>query len=362
MILAAQILERKWREVGVLRAKQFPEQNMKARSNFVRTMALAVLSPCASAQVPDLLTHSLTDPDTRLQSAAQGASVAVEGEFAVVGAPGDSLGDNYGAVRIYRVPTGALLHTLSNPGPGSNDQFGHSVAISGTRVIVGAPYSSSSGEENGRVYIYDLASATPTTPVLILDSPVGQSDNHKFGWAVAISNATVVVGAQQAQRAYIYDLTSATPAVPILALSDPTPDYDSFGWSVAISGTKIAIGTFLPYPVLAAAPPEKVFIYDLAALTPANAVVVLNDPQPAPNNAFGKSVAMSGTRVVVGAPGDDTTGADAGRAYVYDLAGATPADPVLSLASQSARFGRFRSNLRVAGADRRAAGRRRSGN
>src|SRR4030095_14856282 len=144
--------------------------------------------------------------------------------------------------------------------------------ISGTRVIVGAPYSSSSGEENGRVYVYDLASATPTAPVLILDSPGGQRDNHKFGWAVAISNATVVVGAQQAQRAYVYDLTSFTPAVPILALSDPTPDNDSFGWSVAISGTKIAIGTFLTYPAPAEAPPEKVFIYDLAAPTLGNAV------------------------------------------------------------------------------------------
>ena len=314
-------------------------KNMKAVSVFLP--ALAALSACVLAQVPDTLKRSFFDPDTALQArAAQGASVAVEGNYAVVGVPGDDIsnGDD-GVVKVYHLPTGMLLHTLINPSPGSNDQFGNAVAISGTRVVVGAFYDSSSGEENGRAYIYDLASATPTTPTLTLDSPFGLSDNHKFGSAVAISGTIVLVGAQQAQAAYVYDLASATPDVPVLELSDPTEENDNFGWSAAISGTTLVIGTFRWYDFPVDAPPDKVFVYDLSAPTPGTPALVLTDPHPAPNNGFGKSVAISGRHVVVGAFYDDTTGPDAGRAYVYDLAGAAPADPVLALPSPSAHFG-----------------------
>lgn len=316
-------------------------KNMRTRSVVLRTLVLAAFSACAVAQVPDRLTHSFFDPHPALQSSAlQGASVALDGNFAVVGAPADDVGDeNSGVVKIYHAVSGALLHTLVNPSPGIHDGFGQAVAISETRVVVGASHDSSTGEENGRAYIYDLSSATPTAPVFTLDSPPAPSDNHKFGSSVAISGTTVLVGAQQAEMAYVYDLTGANPEVPILELNDATPEIsDNFGASVAVAGTKLVVGTFLDYSI-PAAPPERVFIYDLTAPTPGIPVLVLTDPHPAPNNAFGKSVAISGTRIVVGAFQDDTTGRDAGSAYVYDLASATPAEPVLTLPSPSPRFG-----------------------
>ena len=40
---------------------------------------------------------------------------------------------------------------------------------------------------------------------------------------------------------------------------------------------------------------------------------------------------MSGTTLVVGTPHDDTVMVEAGSAYVFDLAGATPDVPVLTL-------------------------------
>ena len=37
--------------------------------------------------------------------------------------------------------------------------------------MIGAPYDDTSGPEAGSAYVYDLASATPETPVLTLNNP-----------------------------------------------------------------------------------------------------------------------------------------------------------------------------------------------
>ena len=64
-----------------------------------------------------------------------------------------------------------------------------------------------------------------------------------------------------------------------------------------------------------------------AAGRPTVPVATLNNPGPAAGDQFGKSVAISGTRVVVGAYADDTGATDAGSAYVYDLSSGTPTVP-----------------------------------
>src|SRR6266516_4077193 len=66
------------------------------------------------------------------------------------------------------------------------------------------------------------------------------------------------------------------------------------------------------------------YVYDLASPTPTVPVATLTDPRPATSASFGYSVAVSGTRVVVGVP----VGGSAGTAHVYDLAIATPSASV----------------------------------
>ena len=98
--------------------------------------------------------------------------------------------------------------------------------------------------------MYDLSSATPTVPVLTLNNPT-PLDDDQFGISVGISGTTVVVGtsgdddsgAVDAGSAYVYDLTSATPTTPSATLNNPSPaQSDLFGSAVAISGAEIAVG------------------------------------------------------------------------------------------------------------------------
>src|SRR5262245_56702629 len=54
------------------------------------------------------------------------------------------------------VPTvGALLHTFHNPTPAAGDFFGTAVAVSGGRVLVGAPNNDTGALNAGSAYLYD---------------------------------------------------------------------------------------------------------------------------------------------------------------------------------------------------------------
>lgn len=124
--------------------------------------------PFTSAQTPDTLFYSLFDPGNGAQfNTQQGSSVAVDGNIAVAGAPADNVGGYpSGVVKVYDVTTGALLHTLTNPVPASDDYFGICVAVSGSLVVVGAHGDDAGKSDAGSAYVFDISNGTPTLPVL----------------------------------------------------------------------------------------------------------------------------------------------------------------------------------------------------
>ena len=117
-----------------------------------------------------------------------------------------------------------------------------------TRVVVGANQDDTGATDAGIAYVYDLNSGTPTVPVVTLNKPALAADDN-FGRAVAISDTRVVVGAllddtgaTNAGSAYVYDLSSGTPTIPVTTLNNPSPAAsDWFGESVAISGTRVVV-------------------------------------------------------------------------------------------------------------------------
>jgi len=53
---------------------------------------------------------------------------------------------------------GDLLQTLNNPTPATSDYFGHSVAVSGATVVVGAYMDNMGATEAGAAHVFDAAS------------------------------------------------------------------------------------------------------------------------------------------------------------------------------------------------------------
>src|SRR5207244_7471528 len=92
-----------------------------------------------------------------------GVSVAADGNLFAVGASfADTVRSDIGQVYIYNAITGVLLYTIDKPDSQSGNNFGAHVALSGTRLAVTAGVSQPS------VYVFDLGSTNPTTPVLTL--------------------------------------------------------------------------------------------------------------------------------------------------------------------------------------------------
>lgn len=287
----------------------------------------------SSSATPTVPVATLDNP-TPLHEDFFGFSVSISGTRVVVGAYSDDTGGyNAGSAYVYElssatptVPTATLHHQ----GPSSRDAFGNSVAISGTLMVVGAWRDETGGPLAGIVYVYDLSAATPDTPIATLRNP--SSGYYSFGVSVAISGSRIAVGADRPTatgRVYVYDLSSATPTVPVETLNTPSPN-NNFGKSVGIDSTRVVVG--VPEEMVGSAQAAgSAYIYDLSSATPTLPVATLRHPSPSFGDLFGTSVAISGTRVVVGAWRDDTPALDAGSAHVYDLSSATPTVPVATL-------------------------------
>lgn len=110
------------------------------------------------------LVRTISNPNaySTVASDAFGIRVAISGNYLLVGASqeDDAGGSQSGKAYIYDVTTGDLLHTFDNPNPYStsaSDSFGYSIAISGNYAIIGAyTEDEDAGSGSGKVYIYQL--------------------------------------------------------------------------------------------------------------------------------------------------------------------------------------------------------------
>lgn len=219
-------------------------------------------------------------------SDAFGASVAISGNTAVVGAPGESSsaniinGDesdnsasNSGAAYVFTrtgdVWTQEAYLKASNAEAG--DSFGISVAISGDTIVIGADGESSSalginGDESdnsallsGAAYVFVRENSVWSQEAYLKASNTEEDD--AFGNAVAISGNTIVVAANQESSssvgvnadelnnaasgsgaAYVFDRIGTTWSQQAYLKASNTEEFDNFGTSVALSGGTLVIG------------------------------------------------------------------------------------------------------------------------
>jgi hypothetical protein len=121
-----------------------------------------------------------------------GSSVAISGDTAIVGAHGDDdNGSDSGSAYLFDATTGAQIIKLLPNNGGTLDGFGYSVAISGNTAIVGSPYDGDNGSESGSADLFDIATGAQLAKLLPSD---GASDDN-FGQSVAISGSTALAGA-----------------------------------------------------------------------------------------------------------------------------------------------------------------------
>ncbi|MCX6926857.1 MAG: FG-GAP repeat protein, partial [Verrucomicrobia bacterium] len=234
-------------------------------------------------------------------------------------------------------------------------QFGYSVAVSGDTVIVGSPYedsgatgvdgdqSDNSARNSGAAYLFVRSGTNWTQQAYLKASNAAVVD--LFGYTVAVSGDTVVVGAPfessnatgvngdqsdnsapRSGAAYVFARNGATWSQQAYLKASNTGADDYFGESAAVSGDTIIVsggggatvfvrnGTNWTQQAYLVAGGAVAISGDTAVAGGNEAVYVFvrsgtNWSQQAylkasntdANDQFGNSVAVSGDRVVVGA-------------------------------------------------------------
>jgi len=245
-----------------------------------------------------------------------------------------------------------------------DDDFGASVAVAGDTLVIGAPFNDRVHSESGTVFVYRRGWAGWVLEAALKASNAETFDG--FGRAVAIDGDTIVVGAtgedsaatgvnsaapgpednsrSESGAAYVFRRSGTSWAQEAYLKASNTGSIDGFGRSVAISGDIIAVSApdedSAATGVNGSAPGQ-----DDDSMASAGAVYVFHRSDTiwaqeayvkasntGASDGFGRSVALSGNTLVVGASGEDSgaTGvdaiapgpgdnskADSGAAYVF---------------------------------------------
>jgi len=128
-----------------------------------------------------------------------GYEVDISGDAIVVGAVGDSWGGaliHAGAGYVFRRDgTGWTEEAkLTADDAAEDDGFGYSVAISGDTVVVGVPYDNDAGYASGSAYVFRRTGSNWTQEAKLTAGDAVRADY--FGIQVAISDDKIVVGAK----------------------------------------------------------------------------------------------------------------------------------------------------------------------
>ena len=270
-----------------------------------------------------------------------GASVAISGDTAVVGAYWEDAGaDLAGAAYVFQRDQGGTdnwgeVKKLLASDAGFQDQFGVSVAVNGDTAVVGALTEDAGGSAAGAAYVFqrDQGGADNWGEVKKLTASDAQAFD-RFGQSVAVSGETAVVGAvwedaggADAGAAYVFQRdeggTGNWGEVKKLTASDAQAG-DWFGYGVAASGDTAAVGAYNEDGGGDNNGAAYVFQRDEGGPGNWGEMKKLTASDAQVDDQFGFSVAVSGGTAVVGARGEDVGGNAAGAAYVFQEPPPTP--------------------------------------
>ncbi len=282
-----------------------------------------------------------------------GWSVAIDGDTAVVGAFGkDGNTDREGAAYVFQRDAGGAenwgqIRKLVSPQPDAIDEFGYSVDIDGDTIIVGSWLDDDptrKGANHGSVSIFQRNLGGQEnwglSSTVFDDQPIGSQ--NRFGSTVAIQGDTAVVGADRfgadnSGAVFVLERNAGGSNQWGIStrIDNPEPSAgDRFGESIALENGVLVVGNRLDDGDSSGTPQKdsgSVFVFDqdqggpnrwgqVAKFSPQGSLDPIDSTA---HDNFGSSVSISGSQIVVGAPGTNLKFGATGVVYNFqrDAAG-----------------------------------------
>ncbi|ANB16474.1 FG-GAP repeat protein [Dokdonella koreensis] len=242
-----------------------------------------------------------------------GESVALAGDTAMVGTNDTVTGRS--AVYVFRRSAGSWTEVqklqASDGAAGDQARFGASIALDGTTALIGADNATVGGSAGqGAVYVF-TASGGHWTQVAKLTAADGAAGDA-FGNAVALSGGAALIGAHKAQTnghargaAYLFTGAGGSWSQTQKIRGVDTRNGDAFGWRVAFAEDSIIVSAQLAFMDF----PGALYFFKPSDTGWVQKQKVIGELY----SNLGQSLAANGNRLVAGAP---TLGTE-GVIYVY---------------------------------------------
>jgi len=226
-----------------------------------------------------------------------GGSVSISGDTVVVGARGDDdNGESSGSAYVFYQDQGGAdnwgqVQKLTASDGSAGDWLGYPVSISGDTLVVGARNDDDNGSNSGSAYLFERnqGGADNWGEVQKITASDGAAGDV-FGKA-SIDGDTIVVGASGAPAVYIFQWGGST-----WIETQTIPGFFRFGESVAINGDTLVVGDSYENSGHGVA---HVFGWNGASWVRQQYLLASDGAE---HDFFGRSVAISGDNIVIGAP------------------------------------------------------------
>ncbi|MCE7922055.1 MAG: HYR domain-containing protein [Haliscomenobacteraceae bacterium CHB4] len=263
-----------------------------------------------------------------------GASVAMNGSYAVVGAKNaDGNGSNSGLAYVLQNndnnPDDWQQVAVLNPGDvEAEDLFGASVSVYSNLIVVGAPQDDDQASNAGAAYIFAKNTSNNTWDLVKkIKANDGFADDN-FGAAVSVYGDKVLVGASMndekglnAGAAYLFGKneggTDNWGQIAKITAVDAGAG-DMFGASLKLDGDLAVVGAALEDEKGMNAGAAYLFGKDQGGANAWGQLKKLLANDGAALDNFGTSVGISADIVIVGANQNDDKGSNSGSAYIFE--------------------------------------------
>lgn len=251
-----------------------------------------------------------------------GYDVATDGDYAFISTP---VIDSYkGAVYVFKNIAGTWteVQKLMASDAEDFDYFGYSVDIQGDYAIIGAYGDDDVASDAGVAYIFKNISGT-WTEVQKIEAPNGDTDDH-FGISVGIYGDYAIVGAPDSTynsvnsgSAYVFKNISGTWTNTQQIISSDVALGDHFGNAVSIFNDKLVVGA--NYKTDAATWIGAAYIFHNNSGTWEENLKISPPFDNQDYMHFGSALQIYENRLIIGAYGNVSfTPYVAGSAYVFD--------------------------------------------
>ncbi len=246
-----------------------------------------------------------------------GAAVDIKQNYAIIGAPyADPCGySSAGAAYIFKFngSNWTQIKKLIDPNTANLDNFGEAVAIDSTYALIGSSSDDDNGSSSGSAHIYKNNS--DTWPYHQKLTPTDPDAYDYFGIAAAIDQNNLIIGAHgntPAGCAYVFKLQNNNWTQSQKLTPSACEENGFFGYKLDLDSNNIVIGALADLGYAGSA-----FIYSYNGSTwQQKPKLTVSDTSS--NNYFGSSVSISDDYCLIGASGNDATGTNAGRAYLFE--------------------------------------------